>query len=126
VAALLRAAQPDCFGRACHCCCRLLLLLLLPGVTGRPRGQARAGSQPRASSLSACLPSSLHQPPFHPPPSRLPTNQAHEALARDAEFRTGILERRLKRHEEVALAKYHELDRRLKREPRLHMLVADR
>jgi hypothetical protein len=52
--------------------------------------------------------------------------QAHEALVHDAEFRIGILERRLKRHEEAALAKYHELDRRIKRDPRLYMLGADK
>lgn len=46
-----------------------------------------------------------------------------EAAAEAGGFRVAILERRLQRHEEAALAQYYALDRRLRADPRLAALA---
>jgi hypothetical protein len=48
----------------------------------------------------------------------------HEAIVADAEFRLHILDKRLKRHEEVATRMYQDLEARLTGDTRLTVLVA--
>lgn len=47
----------------------------------------------------------------------------YEKAAEDAAFRTDILQKRLARHEETALQQYYQLDKRLRADPRLSMLL---
>jgi len=50
-------------------------------------------------------------------------DEEHEHAVNDASFKISILQRRLARHEESALQKYYELDKKLRMDPRLHMLL---
>lgn len=47
----------------------------------------------------------------------------YEKAVEEAAFRTSILQKRLARHEETALQQYYQLDKRLRADPRLSMLL---
>lgn len=49
--------------------------------------------------------------------------EEYEHAVEEAQFRIAILQRRLQRHEEAALSKYYELDRKLRHDTRLHVLL---
>jgi hypothetical protein len=49
--------------------------------------------------------------------------EEYEHAADEAAFRIGILQRRLARHEEAALQKYYELDKKLRNDARLAVLL---
>lgn len=54
-----------------------------------------------------------------------PSDEAeYERYAQEAMFRIQILEQRLDRHTEISLAKYSEMDQRLRNDPRLRALAA--
>ncbi len=50
--------------------------------------------------------------------------QEYERACEESMFCIAILEKRLKRHEEQALHKYYELDAKLRKDPRLAVLLA--
>ena len=47
----------------------------------------------------------------------------HATACEKSAFKIQILDKRLKRHEEQALRKYYELDLKLRRDPRLAVLL---
>ena len=47
----------------------------------------------------------------------------YEAACERSAFKVQILEKRLKRHEEQAMRKYYDLDHKLRRDPRLAVLL---
>jgi hypothetical protein len=47
----------------------------------------------------------------------------YDKAVQEAAFRTSILQKRLARHEETALQQYYQLDKRLRGDPRLSMLL---
>lgn len=49
--------------------------------------------------------------------------EEYEKAFEDFQFRIAILDKRLKRHEEQALQKYYDLDKKLRNDPRLRLLV---
>lgn len=49
--------------------------------------------------------------------------EEYEKAADETTFRIGILQRRLARHEEAALQKYYELDKKLRNDARLAVLL---
>ena len=49
--------------------------------------------------------------------------EEYERAVQEAGFRTSILQKRLARHEETALQQYYQLDKRLRADPRLSMLL---
>lgn len=49
--------------------------------------------------------------------------EEYEHAVEEAQFKIGILQRRLANHEEAALQKYYELDKRLRADPRLEVLL---
>lgn len=49
--------------------------------------------------------------------------EEYEHAVEEAQFKIGILQRRLANHEEAALHKYYDLDKRLRADPRLEVLL---